>query len=251
MRNERMKKISAFTLAEVLVVMGIIGVVAAMTLPTLSNTTNEKEIVAKVNKSATMISDSYGRARAKYGRYQRDWAFKDVLGRLLENMQTTKVCSNGDTSCFSSPYKSLNGLTGLNASGTTAILADGMSLAYSNCVLHNNTCVVINDAPSSFGYIIVDIDGPNKGFNTVGVDIFYFDLSPEGGLNTSDGSSMTAFTNPVNLPYRTLASRMLEAPAYADPVITADSWLTGKNQYKLWRYTNYILASGNTNYLKK
>ena len=46
-----MKKTLAFTLAEVLVVMGIIGVVAAITIPTLNNTTNEKEIVAKVNKS--------------------------------------------------------------------------------------------------------------------------------------------------------------------------------------------------------
>ena len=74
-----MKKTLAFTLAEVLVVMGIIGVVAAITIPTLNNTTNEKEIVAKVNKSAAMITDSYGRARAKYGRYRKDWQGKDVL----------------------------------------------------------------------------------------------------------------------------------------------------------------------------
>lgn len=247
-----MKKTLAFTLAEVLVVMGIIGVVAAITIPTLNNTTNEKEIVAKVNKSAAMITDSYGRARAKYGRYQRDWEYKDVLGRLLENMQTTKVCTVSDTSCFSLPFKSYNGLQNLNGLGTTAILADGMSIIYSNCIDYNMTCVMVNGAPSSMGYVIVDIDGPNKGYNTVGIDIFYFDLSPNGGLNTDDGSTMTALAEPVKLPHRTLASKMLETPAYAIVGgIEQDGWITGKNKFKLWRYTNYILASGKVDYLKK
>lgn len=247
-----MKKTLAFTLAEVLVVMGIIGVVAAITIPTLNNTTNEKEIVAKVNKSAAMITDSYGRARAKYGRYQRDWEWKDVLGRLLENMQTSKICTGSDTSCFSVPFKSYNGLENLNGFSTTAILADGMSILYSNCIDYDMECRMIADAPSTLGYVIVDIDGPNKGYNTVGIDIFYFDLSPNGGLNTDDGSTMTALAEPVKLPHRTLASKMLETPAYAIVGGTEqDGWVTGKNKFKLWRYTNYILASGKVDYLKK
>lgn len=252
-----MKKTLAFTLAEVLVVMGIIGVVAAITIPTLNNTTNEKEIVAKVNKSAAMITDSYGRARAKYGRYRKDWEWKDVLGRLLENMQTTKICTGSDTSCFSTPFKSHNGLQNLNGfSNSSAILADGMSIYYSNCIDYNMTCVMVQGAPSSLGYVLVDIDGPNKGYNTVGIDIFYFDLSPNGGLNTDDGSTMTALAEPVKLPHRTLASKMLETPAYAivgGPVggTEQDGWITGKNKFKLWRYTNYILASGKVDYLKK
>lgn len=247
-----MKKTLAFTLAEVLVVMGIIGVVAAITIPTLNNTTNEKEIVAKVNKSAAMITDSYGRARAKYGRYRKDWEWKDVLGRLLENMQTTKVCTS-DSSCFPTPFKSYNGLENLSAWSTSAILADGMSIIYSNCIDYNMLCHMIQGAPDSLGYVIVDIDGPNKGYNTVGIDIFYFDLSPNGGLNTDDGSTMTALAEPVKLPHRTLASKMLETPAYAivGGVTPLDGWVTGKNKLKLWRYTNYILASGKADYLKK
>lgn len=45
-----MKKLFAFTLAETLIVMGIIGVVAALTLPNLNDSTNNKEKVAKVKK---------------------------------------------------------------------------------------------------------------------------------------------------------------------------------------------------------
>ena len=250
-----MKKTLAFTLAEVLVVMGIIGVVAAITVPTLNNTTNEKEIVAKVNKSAAMITDAYGRARAKYGRYQRDWQYKDVLGRLTENMQTTKTCAGATNGCFAKSFKALNGVTGIHGvTPASAILADGMSIAYSNCIEIGLTCQTVTGAPTTFGYILVDIDGPNKGYNTVGIDIFYFDLSPEGGLNTNDGSTMTALAEPTNLPHRTLASRMFEAPAFAivgGTTTEQNGWVTGNNKYKFWRYTNYILASGNADYLKK
>ena len=42
-----LKKGLAFTLAETLVVMGIIGVVAALTIPNLNQATGEKEIVAR------------------------------------------------------------------------------------------------------------------------------------------------------------------------------------------------------------
>ena len=40
----------AFTLAETLIVMGIIGVVAALTLPNLNSSTGDKEKVVKVKK---------------------------------------------------------------------------------------------------------------------------------------------------------------------------------------------------------
>ena len=41
----------AFTLAEVLITLGIIGVVAAMTLPTLINMTNKKELEVALKKT--------------------------------------------------------------------------------------------------------------------------------------------------------------------------------------------------------
>ena len=44
-------KRSAFTLAEVLITLGIIGIVAAMTLPTVINDSTERETVAKVKNS--------------------------------------------------------------------------------------------------------------------------------------------------------------------------------------------------------
>lgn len=41
---------NAFTLAEVLITLGIIGVVAAMTIPTLMNKTNDAELKSAYKK---------------------------------------------------------------------------------------------------------------------------------------------------------------------------------------------------------
>ena len=61
------KKALAFTLAETLVVMGIIGVVAALTLPNLNNSTGDKEKIVKFRKIFQNLEDAFGRARSVYG----------------------------------------------------------------------------------------------------------------------------------------------------------------------------------------
>ncbi len=62
------RKAFAFTLAETLIVMGIIGVVAALTIPNLNSSTANKEKVAKVKKVYQNLTDAYGRMNAVYGR---------------------------------------------------------------------------------------------------------------------------------------------------------------------------------------
>ena len=58
-----MKK--AFTLAEVLITLGVIGVVAAMTLPSLIQKHNEKVIVTQLKKVYSTFSQAYKMAEAK------------------------------------------------------------------------------------------------------------------------------------------------------------------------------------------
>lgn len=52
------KSFSAFTLAEVLITLGIIGVVAAMTMPTLINQTNGAQYKAAYKKALSAISQA-------------------------------------------------------------------------------------------------------------------------------------------------------------------------------------------------
>ena len=53
-----MKKRNAFTLAEVLITLGIIGVVAAMTMPTLMNSTNGAQYKTAYKKALSVLSQA-------------------------------------------------------------------------------------------------------------------------------------------------------------------------------------------------
>lgn len=64
---KKITKLLAFTLAETLIVMGIIGVVAALTIPNLNSSTADKEKVAKLKKVYSNLNDAIGRSEAVYG----------------------------------------------------------------------------------------------------------------------------------------------------------------------------------------
>ena len=172
------KKFIAFTLAETLIVMGIIGVVAALTIPNLNSSTNDAEKVAKVKKIWANLNEAFDRAQAVYGP-STSW-FTSYYGadvnehvatrtaeRITEFMKVQKVCGYKKVGCFSSkPLLLLNGEEmdsnydeAISSSCYSLILADGTSLAF--CPWHSYDLK-----------IRIDIDGPNKGKNMLGADIF-------------------------------------------------------------------------------
>ena len=79
-----MKK--GFTLAEVLITLGIIGVVAAMTMPTLINNINNKQNIAALKKAYSLISQ----------------AGVDVI---RENGSLANLCEVNDTDCVRDLFK--------------------------------------------------------------------------------------------------------------------------------------------------
>ena len=56
------------TLAEVLITLGIIGIVAALTMPTLVRNYQEKATVIKLKKTYSILSQSYLYAVQEYGK---------------------------------------------------------------------------------------------------------------------------------------------------------------------------------------
>ena len=181
-----MKKLLAFTLAETLIVMGIIGVVAALTLPNLNSSTGDKEKVAKVKKIYQNLNDAVGRAEAVYGPmgewFANDSNAKDkskrIGERLTEFMKVSKNCAmQTNKGCFASTFYYLGENSGDNSDDQDAnvykvILADGTSIGLSG--------------RENYLHITVDIDGPNKGASMYNRDIFGFvsinnkELLPEG-----------------------------------------------------------------------
>ena len=83
MRLSNIRVKEGFTLAEVLITLGIIGVVAAMTMPTLMNQTNGAQYKAAYKKALSAISQAVTLNVAL-----DEWNFADLDGKTytLENM---------------------------------------------------------------------------------------------------------------------------------------------------------------------
>ena len=155
-------KCVAFTLAETLVVMGIIGVVAALTIPNLNQSTGDREKVAKVKKLYSNLEDAFGRATAVYGPYDTwlnglstdEEKVTRIGQRITEFMKVSKDCGyntySANNTCWSS------------ATGYSIITADGTGMRINEILID------------------VDIDGPNKGKNTDGKDEFTFQITGDG-----------------------------------------------------------------------
>ena len=174
-----LKRFVAFTLAETLIVMGIIGIVSALTLPNLNSSTGEKEKVAKVKKIYQNLDDAIGRATAVYGPVN-EWFINDASytaqitrfgDRVTEFMKVSKNCGvSTNQRCFSNTKaKPIEGDDGSFKDYDTVNtsykfqLADGTSVAFGDITWAQN----IND----YIYIFFNIDGP-KGKNVSGVDVF-------------------------------------------------------------------------------
>ena len=78
-----MRKISGFTLAEVLITLGIIGVVAAMTMPTLINSTQGAQYKAAYKKALSAISQAVTLNMAL-----DEWNFADLSTDDTYSLQT-------------------------------------------------------------------------------------------------------------------------------------------------------------------
>ena len=77
-----MKK--GFTLAEVLITLGIIGVVAAMTIPTLIQNTNSVRFATQFKKSVSTLSQAALMAQAQY----------DMDYSLVEDASSDSSCAS-------------------------------------------------------------------------------------------------------------------------------------------------------------
>ena len=174
-------KAIAFTLAETLVVMGIIGVVAALTIPNLNQSTGDREKVAKVKKIYSNLEDAFGRATAVYGPLE-NWFVNDgndntvmtnrFADRITEFMKISKSCEYEGSGCLASAYKML---------GATPIVSPRFDPAIlKKFLLADGTGIGFYYIQGS-SMIFVDIDSV-KGSNIYGKDYFLFDIDENNGI---------------------------------------------------------------------
>ncbi len=201
---------NAFTLAEVLITLGIIGIVAAMTLPALIADHREKATVTAVKKAYSTLSNAYKLAENEYGTpdnwgligYRSPEGAEEAINKLAPYMQITKNCGVKKGCLPDIIYLEMDNktkYTNFNSSNAYAKfqLSDG-SIWY--IYIYSQDCTnnwgTSPQLQSICGHIAVDINGYKKP-NTLGKDLFSFYLTKYGIVPT--GTSMETASYSFNI----------------------------------------------------
>ena len=161
-----MKKQNAFTLAEVLITLGIIGVVAAMTMPSLLNATQGKQYVTAYKRALATMSQA---GAMNYALEDVDFNTAPSVRSVLEKRMNV-----------------------VKKSGTTLYFNDGSSIPLPDTVkgCTDHTDLTKNAEVSGSGTtaackVLLDVNG-DKGPNVNGKDRIYVVFTRQGVVPGDD-----------------------------------------------------------------
>ena len=172
-----------FTMAEVLITLGVIGIVAAMTLPGILTNYQKQSTVARLKKVYSVLANAIKLSEYNNGE-MADWEFPKnnydenmyIFFRkyYLPYLKDASECLA--TNCYSKEKYNIYTLSGADGNGLRAAqymvkLNDGTYLYF------------LPNTPNGYIWMFADINGHQKP-NTIGKDIFVFDIY--GYPNTSN-----------------------------------------------------------------
>ena len=204
-------KNKAFTLAEVLITLTILGIVAILTVQTIENVYKKKTLVAQLQKTYALVAgavqklmsdemavdlentyirgfydyseDSYS---VRYGSFEN---FFKTYFRIVEDCGVPQ--NEFSEKCFGDKYTTLNGAT----------ISKNLLFSSKYCVVVNSGATICasqassnyrerrNYGPKAHGYfdVTVDVNGPDKP-NKAGRDVFTFSIYTDGKVSESYNS---------------------------------------------------------------
>lgn len=218
LKNLTKKSKVAFTLAEVLITLGIIGMVAEMTIPTLMNSVQDQTYKVSYKKAYSVLSQALSQATTDYAlesvsaRYEPNIAnnFRTIMSYF--KLQTTCYDGVDNSKCWYQTGEEWNSSArgeGYPAiSDWVAVDVSGMTWA----MVGNGWC----------SYIFVDTNGFKKP-NQIGKDRFLFSLHDSTG-NELTGTPITVAPYPDNNYYMCAFNKCATTNDYF-----GTSWLSGSN----------------------
>lgn len=191
-------RVKAFTLAEVLITLGIVGVVSMMVMPSLMQKYQKRKTISQFKKVYSTMSQGFLKASQDYDLYSlgNNWQNRDeVMETMSKYFQTarkytTADVKNGgrDSLCFDKNnrigfpkqhpeigYRFLH--QDKMDYGMTSPLTGHPSLELTN----GGVCIGF----SNYGakrLVMVDINGNSTGPNRLGYDLFYFHINENNQL---------------------------------------------------------------------
>ena len=182
-----------FTLAEVLITLGVIGIVAAMTMPSLIQEHREKQRVVQLKKVYSILSQAFLMARNEYGDIE-SWDYvttntgeKDEDGNaILDESGSDMFADNlrkyikqsGTTSHSFRRYLSLDGRN-YSSSGGTTISDDHNKIFTADGAIIMIGWVNKDCSKTSAGCGDIEVFLPEKTAK-LGVSAFWFYITPQG-----------------------------------------------------------------------
>lgn len=185
----------AFTLAEVLITLGIVGVIAALTLPALINNVRAVKLRSQFNKSYSEVQQAFkmmadsesvspkdyrdsNTTKYFYKRFKKYFKSPIDCGAFSIKFDTNLPCYPARNSA--SPYRVLYGYDEVNA----MFLDDGQ------IGLMDGALLLFENPNADRLWIFIDVNGYNHQPNRWGMDLFTFEVTddglfPIGNANTS------------------------------------------------------------------
>lgn len=184
-----MKK--GFTLSEVLITLGIIGTIAALTIPIIVSNYRNKLYVAQLKRVYSQITEA---AQAVMNDEQTDNFYTTAAGIPQDNSNEdcktgncyflrnyfktiNENCATGDNKCVGNSYKTLNGNNTSAPAGFCIQTTNGATI----CANHN-----VNNKVTSF---TVDVNGKDDP-NIAGKDVFSMDIKTDGSISDYGSGSI-------------------------------------------------------------
>lgn len=238
-----MKSRFGFTLAEVLITLGIIGVVAAMTMPVLSENISNAITVNKLKKINSVLAQAMLFTVVEDGDYNSLNVVDNNINSmqnwyneaLRPQLQIAGECIN-TSGCWAKNTKTLGGVTpymyreGVGI-GTHIIVfntPDGYNVSVDSYIAGMYERFGVKPKNSShFIVVFVDVNGFQKP-NVVGKDIFTFVFSPDRGFVPAGRDRDDSVIN-ANCK---LTNQTTEGGYFCAEKLVRNNWKMDKNFYK-------------------
>ena len=179
-----------FTLAEVLVTLGIIGVVSAMTVPSLMQNYQRQSYVAQLHKVYNETSQAiiqYVNDRNAINIKEAGLLSNDAIDEFVKKYyKVIQDCGTEYLPCFADEYKGLNGVSKGALFNSTA---------YNHYVLASGAAVMLSARDDNIQFYI-DTNG-RKGPNIVGRDAFAIQIYIDGTLDDRATPYVSSTTPPT------------------------------------------------------